>query len=149
MKLHSLKITCQSEDVIAYIFLFYLVRHLNRPPINGLFSLDAGPELEDGFNMGWWRPRDSYVIKLPTWQFEYIIVRWSKRCFRIKSVLRSTHTTCTQMDISTMLYELYIFPPACMLCATHTCTNRHVAVSMSSVSSIGWDWFVDPVIWSL
>ena len=52
MKLHSLKITCQSEDVIAYIFLFYLVRHLNRPPINGLFSLDAGPELEDGFNMG-------------------------------------------------------------------------------------------------
>ena len=30
-----------SEDIIAYIFLFYLVRHLNRPPINGLFSLDA------------------------------------------------------------------------------------------------------------
>lgn len=29
-------------DIIAYIFLFYLVRHLNRPPINGLFSLDVG-----------------------------------------------------------------------------------------------------------
>eukprot|EP00434_Breviolum_minutum_P026973 symbB.v1.2.023848.t1/scaffold2213.1/size114990/9 len=29
-------------DVIAYIFLLYLVRHLNRPPINGLFSLDIG-----------------------------------------------------------------------------------------------------------
>lgn len=29
-------------DIIAYIFLFYLVRHLDRPPINGLFSLDVG-----------------------------------------------------------------------------------------------------------
>ncbi|CAK9083967.1 Probable ATP-dependent RNA helicase spindle-E [Durusdinium trenchii] len=27
-------------DIIAYIFLYYLVRHLNRDPINGLFSLD-------------------------------------------------------------------------------------------------------------
>ncbi|CAE7871476.1 rha-1 [Symbiodinium sp. KB8] len=29
-------------DMIAYIFLLYLVRHLNRPPINGLFTLDIG-----------------------------------------------------------------------------------------------------------